>query len=59
MRNIKKREKKSALATHVWKEKHAMDHKAVLLKQASNRENIFITKSKDHVINFEIPPAFI
>ena len=40
-----------------------MDHKPVLLKQASNKqeltnwENILITKNKDHVINFEIPPA--
>jgi hypothetical protein len=43
--------------------KHAMDHKPVLLKQASNKqeltnwENILITKNKDHVINFEILPA--
>jgi hypothetical protein len=40
-----------------------MDHKPVLLMQAANkqeltnRENILITKSKDHIINFEIPPA--
>ena len=37
-----------------------MDHKPV---QASNKqeltnwENILITENKDHVINFEIPPA--
>jgi len=40
-----------------------MDHKPVLLKQAANKleftnwENILITKNKDRVINFEIPPA--
>ena len=40
-----------------------MDHKPVLLKQAANKqeltnwENIHITKNKDRVINFEIPPA--
>ena len=51
---------KSALAAHVWKEKHTMDHKPVLLKQTSNKqklsnlENILITKNKDHIINFEI-----
>jgi hypothetical protein len=39
------------------------DRKLVLLKQASNKqeltnwENILITKNKDHIINFEIPPA--
>ena len=54
---------KSAVAEHVWKEKHAMDHKPVLLKQTSNKqkltnwENILVTKNKDRVINFEIPPA--
>ena len=54
---------KSAIATHLWKEKHARDRKPVLLKQASNIqeltnwENILITKNKDHFINFEIPPA--
>ena len=52
-RNIKNGEiEKSAIATHVWKEKHAMDHKAVLLKQAANKqeltnwENILITKKQ-------------
>ena len=40
-----------------------MDHKPVLLKQAANKqeltnwENILITKNKDRIINFEIPPA--
>ena len=40
-----------------------MDRKPVLLKQASNKqeltnwENILITKNKDHIITFEIPPA--
>ena len=40
-----------------------MDHKPVLLKQAPNKqeltiwENILITKNKDCIINFEIPPA--
>ena len=54
---------KSAIAVHVWKEKHAMDHKSVQLKQAANKqeltnwENILITKNKDRVINFEIPPT--
>ena len=53
----------STIAAHVWKEKRAMDLKPVLLKQASNKqkltnsENIFITKNKDRIINFEIPPA--
>ena len=63
-RNIKNGEiEKSAVAAHVWKVKHAMHHKPVLLKQAANIqkltnwENILITKDKDHVINFEIPPA--
>ena len=43
--------------------KHTMDHKPVLLKQASNKqeltnwENILITKYKDCIINVEIPPA--
>ena len=52
------------VAAHVWKQKHATDHKLVLLKQASNKqeltnsENILKTKSKDHVINFEIPSAY-
>jgi hypothetical protein len=37
---------------HVWKEKRAIDHQSVLLKQASNKqeltnwENILITKNK-------------
>ena len=41
-----------AVAAHVWKEKHAMDHKLVLLKQAANKqeltnwENILITKKQ-------------
>ena len=54
---------KSAVAAHVWEEKHVMDRKPVLIKQASNKqewtnwENILITKNKDHIINFEIPPA--
>ena len=50
-RNIKNGEiEKLAIAAHVWKEKHAMDHKPVLLKQAANKqeltnwENILITK---------------
>ena len=44
-------------------ERLAMDHKPVLLKQVSNkqeltnRENILITKNKDRIINFEIPSA--
>ena len=62
--NIKNGEiEKSAVAAHVWKEKHAMDHKPVLLKQASNKleltnwGNILILKNKDRVINIEVPPA--
>ena len=58
-RNINNGEiEKSAIAAHVWKEKHAMDHKPVLLKQAANKQeltnwkNILITKNKDCVINF-------
>ena len=44
------------------KEKHAMDRKPVLLKQASNKqelnwENILITINKDRIINFEISQA--
>ena len=40
-----------------------MDHKPVLLQQASNKqgltnwENMLITKNKDHIINFKIRPA--
>ena len=40
-----------------------MDRRTVLLKQVLNKqeltnwENILITKNKDCVINFEIPPA--
>ena len=58
-RNIKNGEiGKSAIAAHVWKGKHAMDRKPVLLKQAANKqeltnwENILITKNKDCIINF-------
>ena len=63
-RNIRNGEiEKSIVAAHVLKEKHAMDHKPVLLKQATHKqeltnwENILITKNKDRVINFEILPA--
>ena len=54
---------KSTVAAREWKEKHRVDRKPVLLKQRSNKqeltnwENIFITKNKDRIINFEIPPA--
>ena len=40
-----------------------MNHKPVLLKQAAKKEeltnwkNILLTKNKDCIINFEIPPA--
>ena len=40
-----------------------MDHKPVLFKQSSNKqqltnwENILITENKDHIINFKILPA--
>ena len=46
------RNRKSAIAAHVWKEKHVMDHKPVLLKEGSNKqeltscENILITNTK-------------
>ena len=50
-RSIKNRDiEKWVVTAHLWKEKHVMDHKLVLLKQASykqeltNWENIFITK---------------
>ena len=63
-RNIKNREiEKMTIAAHVWKEKQAMDHKPVLLKQAAKKQeltnwgNILTTKNKDRVINFEISPA--
>jgi hypothetical protein len=36
-RNINNGEIEKSAATHVWKEKHAMDHKTVLLNQASNK----------------------
>ena len=52
-RNIKNGEiEKSIVAAQVWKEKHAMDRKLVLLKKASNKqqltnwENILITKKQ-------------
>jgi hypothetical protein len=54
---------KSSVAAHVWKQKHTMGHKPVLLKQAPNKqeltnwENILITKNNDCIIDFEIPPA--
>ena len=31
---------KSTVAAHVWKEKHAKDHKSVLLKQVSNKKEL-------------------
>ena len=40
----------TAVTAHIWKEKHVMDYKPVLLKQASNKqeltnwENILMTK---------------
>ena len=38
-RNIKNGEiEKSAIEAHAWKEKHAMDHKPVLLKHAANKQ---------------------
>ena len=40
-RNIKKwRNRKSAVTAHVWKEKHTMDCKTVLLKQSSNKQEL-------------------
>ena len=29
---------KSAVTAHVWREKHAMDHKPVLFKQATHKQ---------------------
>ena len=38
-RNVENGEiEKSAITAHLWKEKHAMDHKPVLLKQAANKQ---------------------
>ena len=54
---------KSALAAHVWKEKQAIDHKPILLKQASNKqelanwEKILTAKKKDFIIKFENLPT--
>ena len=55
IRNIKNGEiEKSAVAAHVWKEKHAMECKLVLLKQASNGQeltnfyNTLTTKKQSH-----------
>ena len=40
-RDIKNGEiEKLAVAAHVWKEKHAMDHKLVLLKQGANKQEL-------------------
>ena len=41
------------------KKKHAMDHKPVLLKPASNKlgKYPYNKKTKGRIINFEIPPA--
>ena len=53
----------SAVAAHVWKEKHSMDLKPVLLEQASNKQEFYklgkypYNKKQDRIINFEIPPA--
>ena len=47
----------------IFPEKHAIDHRSVLLKQAANKqeltnwENILITKNEDGIINFEILPT--
>ena len=52
IRNIKNGEvQKLAVTAHVWKRKHAMDCKPVILKQVSikqglNRENILTTKTR-------------
>ena len=54
---------KSAVAAHVWKEKLATDHKPVLLKQASNKqelrnwENILITKKQRSRYKFSNPAS--
>jgi hypothetical protein len=40
-RNIRIGEiEKSAVAAHVWEEKHAMDRKPILLKQASKKHEL-------------------
>jgi GIY-YIG catalytic domain. len=54
---------KLAIAAHVWKEKHAMDHKPVLLKQAANKqeltnwENTLITKKQRSRYKFWNPAS--
>ena len=48
---------------HMLEEKHIKYHKPILLKQTSNKqkltnsENIKMSKNKDLIIDFEIPPA--
>ena len=39
---------------HVWKEKHIMDHKPVVLKQASNKQELTNWENiiKNHIIFF-------
>ena len=57
------KKQKSGSSSTSMERKSAMNCKSVLLKQTSNKqeltnwENILITKNKDRIINFEIPPA--
>ena len=39
---------KSAVGAHVWKQKHAVDHKPVLLKQISNKQTRINKLGKYH-----------
>ena len=54
---------KANVAAHVWKEKHAVNCKPFLLKQASNKQELtkwessLVTENKNHIINVEIPPV--
>ena len=38
---------------HMWKKKHAMDHKPILLKWPSNKQKL--AKNHKDLISFEIP----
>ena len=49
-RNIKNEEiEKSEVAEHLWKEKHVVDHKPVLLKQASNKQGKYPYNKKQRL----------
>ncbi|KAJ9594437.1 hypothetical protein L9F63_014162 [Diploptera punctata] len=62
IRNTKNGEiEKSAVAAHVWSEKHNINSNTKLLKQLENTkeltiwENIYIQKNRNRVMNFDIP----